>query len=212
MPTRIQCRSTVKTSASASRGCVRRVIQQLTAKKLTHYAGGQPTQVEAPHLTDTQPGKPPARVVVQWQGPGTMAFDGRKAKGGPTITVDNTGKAHPGPVDTVLIALAACTTEDVLTILEKRRTPAARLEIQVEGNTLTLKGERKLENEEKRDGYHRIERTYGLRGILLSRLEHHAPARRRELIPVAWAPPLVIAFGGHGQGLYQNLRTLHAKV
>ena len=35
------------------------------------------------------------------------------------------------------------------------------VEIQVEGNTLTLKGERKLEHEEKRDGYHRIERTYG---------------------------------------------------
>ena len=88
-----------------------------------------------PDVTPTPPpgGKPPSRVVVQWQGPGTMAFDGRKAKGGPAITVDNTGKAHPGPVDTVLIALAACTTEDVLTILEKRRTPAARLEIQVEG-------------------------------------------------------------------------------
>ena len=88
-----------------------------------------------PDATPTPPpgGKPPSRVVVQWKGPGTMAFDGRKAKGGPTITVDNTGKAHPGPVDTVLIALAACTTEDVLTILEKRRTPAARLEVQVEG-------------------------------------------------------------------------------
>ena len=35
------------------------------------------------------------------------------------------------------------------------------VDIQLEGNTLTLKGERKLENEEKRDGYHRIERTYG---------------------------------------------------
>jgi HSP20 family protein len=35
------------------------------------------------------------------------------------------------------------------------------VDIQIEGNTLTLKGERKLENEEKRDGYHRIERTYG---------------------------------------------------
>jgi HSP20 family protein len=38
------------------------------------------------------------------------------------------------------------------------------VDIQVEGNTLTLKGERKLENEEKRDGYHRIERTYGTFG------------------------------------------------
>src|SRR5205823_1041296 len=35
------------------------------------------------------------------------------------------------------------------------------VEIQLEGNTLTLKGERRLENEEKREGYHRIERTYG---------------------------------------------------
>lgn len=65
-----------------------------------------------------------------------MAFDGRKAKGGPTITVDNTGKAEPGPVDTLLIALAACTTEDVLTILDKRRTPAASLHIEVEGKRL----------------------------------------------------------------------------
>ena len=62
-----------------------------------------------------------------------MAFEGRKAKGGPTITVDNTGKAEPGPVDTLLISLAACTSEDVLTILDKRRTPAKRLEIDVEG-------------------------------------------------------------------------------
>src|SRR5205814_8153854 len=35
------------------------------------------------------------------------------------------------------------------------------VDIQVEGNTLTLKGERKLEDEEKRAGYHRVERTYG---------------------------------------------------
>ena len=38
---------------------------------------------------------------------------------------------------------------------------AKDVDIQIEGNSLTLKGERKLENEEKRDGYHRIERTYG---------------------------------------------------
>ena len=35
------------------------------------------------------------------------------------------------------------------------------VDLQVEGNTLTLKGERKLENEDKQEGYHRIERTYG---------------------------------------------------
>ena len=91
------------------------------------------------HATDATPnsapaaGKPPSRVVVKWKGEGTMAFEGQKAKGGPTITVDNTGKAGPGPIDTLLIALAACTSEDVLTILEKRRTPATRLEIEMDG-------------------------------------------------------------------------------
>src|SRR3954471_10902319 len=38
---------------------------------------------------------------------------------------------------------------------------AKDVEIQVEGNTLTLKGERKLEHETRREGYHRVERTYG---------------------------------------------------
>jgi HSP20 family protein len=38
---------------------------------------------------------------------------------------------------------------------------AKEVEIVVEGNTLTLKGERKLEKDEKRDNYHRIERVYG---------------------------------------------------
>lgn len=87
---------------------------------------------DAPSPAPTH-GKPPARVIVQWKGEGTMAFEGRKAKGGPTITVDNTGKAEPGPVDTLLIALAACTTEDVLTILAKRRTPPTHLHIEVDG-------------------------------------------------------------------------------
>jgi len=91
-----------------------------------------------PATTDTQQaapaqGKPPSRVIVRWKGEGTMAFEGGKAKGGPTITIDNTGKAEPGPVDTVLIALAACTAEDVLNILAKRRTPATRVQVEVEG-------------------------------------------------------------------------------
>ena len=38
---------------------------------------------------------------------------------------------------------------------------AKDVDIQLEGNTLTLRGERKLEKDDNRDGYHRIERTYG---------------------------------------------------
>jgi putative redox protein len=92
----------------------------------------EPGTTDATQAAPT-PGKPPSRVLVRWKGEGTMAFEGGKAKGGPTITVDNTGKAEPGPVDTLLIALAACTSEDVLTILAKRRTPATRVEVEVEG-------------------------------------------------------------------------------
>jgi len=54
--------------------------------------------------------------------------------------------------------------EDAEGITLKAELPevdAKDVEIQVEGNTLTLKGERKLEREDKREGYHRIERTYG---------------------------------------------------
>jgi len=37
----------------------------------------------------------------------------------------------------------------------------ADVDIQLEGNTLTVRGERKLENAEKREDYRRIERNYG---------------------------------------------------
>ncbi|MEW5944764.1 MAG: Hsp20/alpha crystallin family protein [bacterium] len=35
------------------------------------------------------------------------------------------------------------------------------LEVMVEDGTLTISGEKKFENEDKREGYHRIERRYG---------------------------------------------------
>jgi HSP20 family protein len=35
------------------------------------------------------------------------------------------------------------------------------IDLKVEGDTLTLKGERKLENEDKKSNYHRIESYYG---------------------------------------------------
>jgi HSP20 family protein len=36
-----------------------------------------------------------------------------------------------------------------------------QIELKLEGNTLTLKGERKLENEDKKSNYHRVESFYG---------------------------------------------------
>jgi HSP20 family protein len=54
--------------------------------------------------------------------------------------------------------------EDSETITLKVELPevdANDVDIQIEGNALTLRGERKLEGAEKREGYHRIERNYG---------------------------------------------------
>ena len=51
--------------------------------------------------------------------------------------------------------------EGITLKVELPEVDAKDVDIQVEGNTLTLRGERKLEKEDKRDGYHRIERTFG---------------------------------------------------
>ena len=51
---------------------------------------------------------------------------------------------------------------DAITLkVELREVDAKDVDIQVEANQLTIRGERKLENAENRDNYHRIERTYG---------------------------------------------------
>ncbi|MBN2231892.1 MAG: Hsp20/alpha crystallin family protein [Deltaproteobacteria bacterium] len=54
--------------------------------------------------------------------------------------------------------------EDGQQIVIKAELPEVEekdIQVDLENNTLTLKGERKLEKEEKRDNYHRVERFYG---------------------------------------------------
>ncbi|HKQ70079.1 MAG TPA: Hsp20/alpha crystallin family protein [Polyangiaceae bacterium] len=54
--------------------------------------------------------------------------------------------------------------EDKDAIVVRAEVPgveAGDVSINVEGNVLTISGERKLEEEDKRDGYQRIERLYG---------------------------------------------------
>lgn len=52
----------------------------------------------------------------------------------PWIRIDGHGKAGPGPVETLLCALATCSAIDVVQILAKRRTPVAALEVDVHGD------------------------------------------------------------------------------
>jgi HSP20 family protein len=54
--------------------------------------------------------------------------------------------------------------EDAQKLVLKLEVPGIRredLDIRVEGRTLTVKGERKLETDEKEENFHRIERRYG---------------------------------------------------
>jgi putative redox protein len=67
-------------------------------------------------------------MEVVWEG-GQRFRGGRP--GGPTILIDGDREVAPGPVDGLIIALASCSAIDVVEILEKRRTPAARLDVQV---------------------------------------------------------------------------------
>jgi HSP20 family protein len=52
-------------------------------------------------------------------------------------------------------------SEAITLKFELPEVAANDLDIQVEGNALTLRGERKLERADKQEGYHRIERAYG---------------------------------------------------
>lgn len=52
-------------------------------------------------------------------------------------------------------------SEAITLKVELPEMDAKDVDVQIEGNALTLRGERKLENADKRDLYHRIERSYG---------------------------------------------------
>lgn len=74
--------------------------------------------------------KPPSQIVVNWKG-GTIYDAGRPDR--PAVRLDTSGVTGPGPVDTLMCALCTCTAEDVLSILEKRRTPVTALRIEGKG-------------------------------------------------------------------------------
>ena len=73
--------------------------------------------------------KPPAIIELHWRG--AHRFDAGRP-GGPTIRMDGDKETGPTPVETLVCALAGCTTYDVVDILEKRRTPASAVRVEAE--------------------------------------------------------------------------------
>ena len=75
----------------------------------------------------TTPSQPP--IEVQWRG--GLAFEaGRSA--GPTVRIDGDAQTAPSPFDLLLAAIATCASVDVVTILEKQRTPVRALAVRID--------------------------------------------------------------------------------
>lgn len=70
------------------------------------------------------------RLAVVWEG--GMRFRGGEP-GGPTALVDADNVEAPGPTLTLLLAAAACSGADVVTLLEKMRVDLESLRIEVAG-------------------------------------------------------------------------------
>jgi putative redox protein len=74
--------------------------------------------------------KPPSRVRATWTG--EHRFETGRTNGVSAL-MDGSGKTGQTPPDALLNALASCSGVDVVDILGKRRTPAERLVVDVEG-------------------------------------------------------------------------------
>lgn len=74
------------------------------------------------------------RVTLTWQR--GMTFSGG-VEGKPPIVIDADGETGPGPMDTLLLALAGCTGGDVVALLEKMRFPVRALSVEVAGERRT---------------------------------------------------------------------------
>ena len=118
----------------------------------------------------TPPASPPAapvisRTEVAWLG--ERLFDAGPA--GRTHRIDASAKQAPGPVETLLGAIATCSGVDVVDIMVKRKTPIERMNIFVaaERRPEAPRRVRHLDIEFRIDGAG-IEREHAERAIQLS--------------------------------------------
>ena len=70
-------------------------------------------------------------IDVQWVG--DLAFEAGRPQG-PKVRIDGDAQTAPSPFDMLLAGIAACAAVDVVTILQKQRTPIRALSVRVEAN------------------------------------------------------------------------------
>ena len=74
---------------------------------------------------------PSKKVRLQWTGNGREYLGSSEI--GPDILIDGHSQKGPGPMDSLLLALAGCMAVDVQVILERSRVPMTGLEVEVVG-------------------------------------------------------------------------------
>ena len=83
--------------------------------------------------TATSPARAHPPTEIEWVG--GLQFDASR-DGGPKVRIDGDYQAAPSPFDMLLAAIATCAATDVVTIMEKQRTPLQGLHIQVEAQRM----------------------------------------------------------------------------
>jgi putative redox protein len=79
----------------------------------------------------THPSHPSAHVPIEVDWVGGLEFEaGRAAR--PKVRIDGDAKTAPSPFDMLLASIATCSAIDVVTILQKQRTPVQALHVRVE--------------------------------------------------------------------------------
>ena len=77
---------------------------------------------------------PDTRVArLNWTGEELRFTGGLDQPGKPTLLIDANGKQSPGPMVTLLLACAGCSSADVVEILQKMRITLTKLSVQVTG-------------------------------------------------------------------------------
>ena len=77
------------------------------------------------------PSHPSAHPQIEVDWIARSEFEAHRA-GGPKSRIDGDSKTAPSPFDTLLGALATCSATDVVSILQKQRTPVTALHVAVD--------------------------------------------------------------------------------
>lgn len=72
-------------------------------------------------------------ITATWRAGSSLVFQG-VGKGGVPIVIDGDNAAGPGPMESLLIALAGCAGSDIVSILRKKRVDFSAFEIRIEGD------------------------------------------------------------------------------